>query len=213
MTLGDVLDPTHDSRWTAPLAASYLRFAFDWTADGEGTLADAEAALVRGVAILTADLAAQPDDVARLLLVARACEQRCLLRAYGESWTRAARAALDGGDAPAVTGDRRQIRAAGAAATAALDLVALEAPNLAPLAQDLALSCLRLAATLEAAGADEAAGGLLLRAESIMRGVRPAPSPTVSAEPQPISLRAIEGGGQRTPAARPQLRIVTSPTA
>ncbi|MFD1703773.1 hypothetical protein ACFSCV_12250 [Methylopila henanensis] len=200
------------SDWNAPLAASYLRFAFAWTADGpEGELAEAEAALVRGVAILTIDLSTQPDDVTRLLLVARACEQRCILRAYGESWTREAREALERGDAPPVTGDPRQIAAAGVAATAAFDLVAMEAPSLALLAPDLARSCLRLAATLEAAGARDAAHGLLLRAETVLKG----PSRARQAGKARPRLIAIDGGepGERTPPRRPELRIVTTRTA
>lgn len=198
--------------WNAPLAASYLRFAFGWTADGsEGSLGEAEAALVRGVAILTIDLAAQPDDVARLLLIARACEQRCILRAYGETWTREARDALEIGEAPGIVGDIRQIHAAGAAAISALDLVATEAPSLAPLAAELARICLRLAATLAAAGAAEAASGLLLRAETVLKGrkVRPA-------EPARPRLIAIDGGASdeaRTPPRRPELRLVSNPTA
>ncbi|GLK56997.1 hypothetical protein JOD31_003029 [Methylopila capsulata] len=194
--------------WNAPLAASYLRFAFDWTADGSPEpLHEAEEALVRGVAILSIDLAEQPDDVARLLLIARACEQRCLLRAYGEGWTRAARSALEAGEAPEVTGDPRQIAAAGAAATAALDLVAIHAPSLATLATELAQSCLRLAATLEASGAGDEAAGLMLRAETVLRG------PT--APQRRPALIAIEGGApeERTPPRRPALTLVTSRTA
>lgn len=199
--------------WNAPLAASYLRFALGWTADApEGSLAEAEAALVRGVAILTLDVADRPDDAARLMLIARACEQRCILRAYGETWTSHARDALELGDAPAVVGDLRQVHAAGVAATAALDLVALEAPSLTVLAGELARSCLRLAATLEAAGAADEARGLLLRAETVLRGRRPVEKP---AAPRPRFV-AIEGGVQdetRTPPRRPALTLVTSPTA
>lgn len=199
------------SDWNAPLAASYLRFAFGWTADGsEGSLGEAEAALVRGVAILTIDLASQPEDVTRLLLIARASEQRCILRAYGENWTCAARDALEIGDAPEIVGDIRQIQAAGAAATTALDLVAIEAPSLAPLAAELARICLRLAATLEAAGAEEAASGLLLRAETVLKGRK-----AHAANPG-RRLIAIDGGATdeaRTPPRRPELRIVSNPTA
>jgi hypothetical protein len=197
------------SDWNAPLAASYLRFAFGWTADGsEGSLQEAEEALVRGVAILTLDVAAYPDDVARLMLIARACEQRCILRAFGANWTKAAREALESGDAPCVTGNARQVSAAGAAAAAAYDLVAIAAPSLATLAAELAQSCLRLATTLEAVGADEQASELLTRAEAVLRG------------PQPRERRAmlvtIEGGAgeaDRTPPRRPDLRLVTTPTA
>lgn len=199
--------------WNGPLAASYLRFAFDWTADGSPEpLQQAEEALVRGVAILSIDLADQPDDAARLLLIARACEQRCLLRAYGEGWTRLARAALEAGEAPPVTGDPRQIAAAGAAATAALDLVAIHAPSLATLATELAQSCLRLAATLEASGDGDAANGLLLRAETVLRG----PSATApQRQPRTTRLVAITGCDpeERTEPRRPALRIVTSRTA
>lgn len=192
--------------WNAPLAASYLRFAFDWTVDGsEGSLSEAEIALVRGVAILTIDLDAQPDDVARLMLVARAAEQRCILRAYGANWTRAAREALETGDAPAITGDLRQIHASGAAATAALDVVAIEAPSLAPLAGELARSCLRLAATLEAAHAPEAATGLLLRAETVLTGRRAARK---AAGRSLIAIDGCASDDERTPPRRPDLRLV-----
>lgn len=196
------------SDWNGPLAASYLRFAFGWTSEAEGSLREAEEALVRGVAILTIDVAAEPDDVARLLLIARACEQRCILRAFGDGWTRAARAALDAGVAPEVVGDPRQIAAAGAAATVALDLVAVNARSLAPLASDLAHSCLRLAATLQAAGAHAEAKGLLARAEAVLMG------PEMRLR-RP-TLVAIEGGaaeGGQTAPRRPALRLVTTPTA
>lgn len=195
--------------WNAPLAASYLRYALAWTADGgEGSLAEAEAALVRGMSILTIDLASGADDVARLMMIARACEQRCILRAFGEGWTSAAREALDAGEYGPVVGDRRQIAAAGAAATAALDLVALSAPSLAPLAAELAQSCLRLSTTLQAAGEDEAASELEMRAEAVLRG--PARQ---RQKPRP-ALVAIKGGAEeRTPPRCPELRLVTTPTA
>ncbi len=195
------------SDWNAPLAASYLRYAFEWTADaGSGSLAEAETALLRGVSILTIDLAEKADDVVRLMLIARACEQRCLLRAYGDGWTKAAREALDAGIAAPLKGDSRQILAAGVAATTALDLVAISAPSLATLAAELAQSCLRLSATLHAAGAEDEARGLELRAEAVLRGPRPAP------EARRAALVAIEGGGEPTPPRRPQLRLVTTPT-
>lgn len=197
--------------WNAPLAASYLRYALAWTADGgEGSLAEAEAALVRGMSILTIDLTGAVDDVTRLMMIARACEQRCILRAFGESWTAAARDALEAGEAGEVVGDRRQVAAAGAAATAALDLVALSAPSLATLAAELAQSCLRLSATLQAAGDEDAALGLEMRAEAVLRGS--GATPTESARP---TLVAIDGGaeaGEKTPPRRPQLRVVTTPT-
>ncbi|RXF73787.1 hypothetical protein [Hansschlegelia zhihuaiae] len=194
------------SDWNAPLAASYLRYAFSWTSDcGEGALAEVEAALLRGMSILTIDLAHGVDDVARLMLIARACEQRCILRAFGEGWTSAARDDLDAGKAALVTGDERQILAAGVAATAAFDLVALCAPSLAPLAGELAQSCLRLAVTLQAAGADQQARELELRAETVLLGPgRHERRPT---------LVAIEGDANTTPARRPSLRLVTSRTA
>jgi hypothetical protein len=192
--------------WNAPLAASYLRFAFGWTADGcEGSFQEAEEALLRGVAILTIDVNAQPDDVARLMLLARACEQRCMFRAFGGGLTRAVRDALEAGDGIEVTGDPRQVTAAAASATIALDLVALSAPSLAPLAGDLAQSCLRLAAMLEAVGASDAAADLVKRAEIVLGGPRPS---------RP-ALVAIEGGaaeGGQTPPRRPRLTLVTSPT-
>ena len=175
--------------WNAPLAASYLRYAFDWTSDaGEGSLGEAEAALLRGVSILTIDLADNTDDIARLMLIARACEQRCLLRAYGEGWTRAAREALDAGAPPEVVGDPRQVLAAGVAAATALDLVAISAPSLSSLSAELAQSCLRLSATLRSAGANEEADGLELRAEVVLRGPEPGP------EERRAALVAIEGG-------------------
>ena len=198
------------SDWNAPLAASYLRYAFDWTADaGEGSLAEAEAALLRGVSILTIDLAEHSDDVARLMLIARACEQRCLLRAYGEGWTRAVREALDEGVAGPVIGEPRQVHAAGVAAATALDLVAISAPSIATIAAELAQSCMRLSTTLEAAGATDEARALELRAELALSG--PAPTP----EERRSLLVAIEGGAGEatTPPRRPELRIVTNPTA
>ncbi|MFC7052303.1 hypothetical protein ACFQI3_06330 [Hansschlegelia quercus] len=202
------------SDWNAPLAASYLRFAFAWTADGsEGSLREAEEALLRGVAILTIDVARRRDDVTGLLLIARACEQRCILRAFGEGWTKAARDALEAGIAPPVVGDARQVEAAGAAAASALDLVVTAAPSLAPLAGDLAQSCLRLATTLQAVGAEVEAHDLLMRVEAMLRG----PEPAEFYEPAPRAvLFAIEGGaaeGETTPPRRPQLSIVTSQTA
>ncbi|HVI29712.1 hypothetical protein [Hansschlegelia sp.] len=210
-TAWEQLRSSHPDRsdWNAPLAASYLRFALEWTADAEeGSLREAEEALVRGVAILTVDLSAQSDDVARLMLVARACEQRCILRAFGEGWTREVREALEAGAPVNATGDRRQVSAAGAAATVALDLVAISAPSLAPLAPELAQSCLRLAATLQAVGSQAQAKELLLRAETVLRGPQQKP-----ARPK---LVAIEGDVQesgRTPPRRPALSIVTSRTA
>lgn len=199
------------SDWNAPLAASYLRFAFDWTADGsEGSLQEAEEALVRGMSILTIDLAARSDDVARLMLIARACEQRCVLRAFGAGWTRSARSALEDGDALGVTGERRQVMAAGSAAVVALDLVAVSAPSLAPLAGELAQSCLRLAAIFDAAGAKGEAQALVWRAEAVLGGPR-------RIDPTPARpLFAIVGGvaeGERTPPRRPHLTVVTTPTA
>lgn len=196
--------------WNGPLAASYLRFAFDWTADGsEGSLQEVEEALLRGMSILTIDVAARADDVARLMLIARACEQRCVLRAFGEGWTRAVREALDAGDAVRVTGERRQVVAAGAAAAVALDLVAISAPSLAALAGELAQSCLRLAAILEASGADDEAQELTWRAEAVLRGPQP--------PRERPRLTVIEGGRTGEPVAasepRPALRIVTTPTA
>jgi len=198
------------SDWNAPHAASYLRFALDWTADAEeGSLREAEEALVRGVAILTVDLAAQSDDVARLMLVARACEQRCILRAFGEGWTRSVRDALDAGAPVSATGDRRQVSAAGAAATVALDLVAISAPSLAPLAPELAQSCLRLAATLQAVGSQSQAKELLLRAETVLRGPQQKPS-----RPKLVAIDGdLQEGDDRTPPRRPALSIVTSLTA
>lgn len=204
----ETLRSSHPARadWNAPLAASYLRYALEWTADGgEGSLAEAEAALLRGIAILTIDLAQGTDDVARLMLIARACEQRCILRAFGSGWTSEAREALEAGAPGAVTGDARQVLAAGAAATAALDLVALSAPSLATLAAELAQSCLRLSAVLQAVGAEDEASELELRAETVLRG--PAP------ERPRVQLVAIEGGAGTTPPRPPQLRLVTSPTA
>lgn len=201
------MDEPGRADWNAPLAASYLRYALAWTSDGgEGTLADAETALLRGVAILTIDLGDAVDDVARLLLIARACEQRCILRAFGENWTRAAREALEAGRPEPITGDPRQVIAAGEAATAALDLVALAAPSLATLAAELARSCLRLAATLSAAGAPQQASELEMRAEAVLSGPRP------SAAARRAQLVAIEGGAAeaRTPPRRPELRIVTA---
>lgn len=197
------------SEWNAPLAASYLRYALAWTMDGgEGSLQDAEAALLRGISILTIDLAEAVDDVARLLLIARACEQRCILRAYGETWTIAARDALEAGRPEKITGEARQVIAAGEAATAALDLVALSAPSLATLSAELARSCLRLAATLHAAGAPQQAFALELRAETVLSGPRPTPAA------RRAQLVAIEGGAVeiRTPSRRPQLRLVTTQT-
>ncbi|WP_020180861.1 hypothetical protein [Methylopila sp. M107] len=196
--------------WNAPLAASYLRYAFDWTSDGgEGSLEEVEAALLRGVSILTIDLADNADDVARLLLIARACEQRCLLRAFGEGWTRGARASLDSGIAPRVTGSRRQVLAAGVAATTALDLVAISAPSLASISADLAQSCLRLSTALYAAGAADEARGLELRAEAVLKGPVPGPAE------RRAMLFAVEGGAgdAPTPPRRPALRLVTNPTA
>lgn len=206
----ETLRSAHPARadWNAPLAASYLRYAFDWTSDaGEGTVDEAEAALIRGMSILTIDLAESTDDVARLMLIARACEQRCILRAFGAGWTSAAREALDAGSPTHVTGDVRQVIAAGIAATAALDLVALSAPSLASLAAELAQSCLRLAATLEAAGAGDAAQELEMRAEAVLRG--PAPKRVRPA------LVAIGGSmdAALTPPRRPQLTLVTTLTA
>lgn len=203
--------------WNAPLAASYLRYALAWTADGgEGSLAEAEAALVRGMSILTIDLAGGVDDVARLMMIARACEQRCILRAFGEGWTSAARDALEAGETSAVIGDLRQVAAAGAAATAALDLVALSAPSLAPLAAELAQSCLRLSATLHAAGDEDGAYGLEMRAEAVLRGpAQEKPEKAIIAAASRPTLIAIEGGAgdAPTPPRRPQLRLVTTPTA
>lgn len=196
------------SDWNAPLAASYLRYAFGWTADaGEGSLEEAEVALIRGMSILTIDLADRTDDVARLMLIARACEQRCILRAFGEGWTTAARKALDAGVPACVAGDPRQVIAAGLAATTALDLVALSAPSLASIAAELAQSCLRLAVVLRAAGAEDEALGLELRAEAVLRG--PEPGRT-----RPV-LVAVAGAADEalTPPRRPALRLVTSPTA
>lgn len=198
------------TEWNAPLAASYLRYALGWTVDGgEGSLKEAEEALLRGVSILTIDLAEGVDDVSRLLLIARACEQRCILRAFGEGWTKAARDALEAGRADAVTGDARQVIAAGVAATAALDLVALSAPSLTTVASELVSSCLRLSATLQAAGAEEAAEELERRAEVLLSGPKPAPGRRRAA------LVAIEGGPAelRTPPRRPELRIVSAPEA
>jgi hypothetical protein len=210
-TVWEQLREAHPSRsdWNAPLAASYLRFAFDWTSDGpEGTLREAEEALVRGVSILTIDVAGHPDDVARLMLIARACEQRCVLRAFGEGWTREARDALDAGEAPPMTGDPRQVRAAGAAAIAAFDLLAQRAPTLAPLSAELARSCLRLAATLEVSGGKAQANALLVRAEAALKGPR---EPRM--RPHLIAIEGGAGEGERTPPRRPQLRLVTTPTA
>jgi hypothetical protein len=196
------------SEWNAPLAASYLRYAFAWTADGEGSLEEAEVALIRGMSILTIDLADRTDDVARLMLIARACEQRCILRAFGGAWTTSARDALDAGAPPAVTGEARQVVAAGLAATTALDLVAISAPSLASIAAELAQSCLRLATVLRAAGAEDEALGLEIRAEAVLRGPRrPRSRP---------ELVAIPGGAPEEdlpPPRRPALRLVTSPTA
>lgn len=211
------LRAAHPSRsdWNAPLAASYLRFAFAWTSDGpEGSLQEAEQALLRGVAILTIDVGGRRDDVTRLLLIARACEQRCMLRAYGEGWTIAARDALEAGVAPPVVGDARHVAAAGSAAAAALDLVVVAAPSLAPLAGDIAQSCLRLATTLEAVGAEDEAHELLMRVEAVLRGPDSLQEQARDVVPRP-ALFAIAGGaaeGETTPPRRPQLTIVTSPT-
>ena len=196
------------SEWNAPLAASYLRYAFGWTADaGEGSLEEAEVALVRGMSILTIDLADRTDDIARLMLIARACEQRCILRAFGEDWTTVARDALDAGEPPPVTGETRQVVAAGLAATTALDLVAISAPSLSSIAAELAQSCLRLATVLRAAGADDDALGLEIRAEAVLRGPR-----TQAKRPK---LVAISGAptDDLPPPRRPELRLVTSPKA
>lgn len=194
------------SDWNAPLAASYLRYALGWTADGcEGSLQEAEEALLRGVSILTIDLDEGAEDVARLLMIARACEQRCILRAFGMNWTTGARDALEAGVAPDVTGEVRHVLAAGISAMAALDLVALAAPSLDTLSAELVQSCLRLATTLQAVGAEDEARAFEMRAETVLRG--PVAAPT-----QP-RLIAIEGGGETTPARRPDLRLVTSPTA
>lgn len=195
--------------WNAPLAASYLRYALAWTADGgEGSLKEAEEALLRGIAILTIDLAEGADDVARLMLIARACEQRCILRAFGQGWTNAARDALEAGRAERISGDARQVIAAGVAATAALDLVAISAPSLETLSAELARSCLRLSATLQAAGADEHALELEMRAEAVLAGPRPTPVE------RRARLVAIEGGAgdAPTPPRRPDLRLVTTAT-
>ncbi|HEY0291282.1 MAG TPA: hypothetical protein VGC51_02935 [Hansschlegelia sp.] len=210
-TAWEELRAAHPSRsdWNAPLAASYLRFAFGWTADGcEGSLREAEEALVRGVAILTIDVAGSADDVARLLLIARACEQRCILRAFGEGWTRAARDALEAGEAPPVTGDPRQVCAAGAAATVAFDLVALTAPSLASLAGELAQSCLRLATTLDAVGAEDEARELLMRVEAVLRG-----PPAKRSRPKLVAIDGGAAAGPTTARRAPQLSLVTSRTA
>lgn len=198
--------PAH-TEWNAPLAASYLRYALGWTVDGgEGSLQEAEEALLRGVSILTIDLAEGVDDVARLLLIARACEQRCILRAFGESWTREAREALDEGRPQQISGETRQVIAAAVAATAALDLVAISAPSLATLSSELARSCLRLSTTLRAAGAEQLAEELEMRAETVLSGPRPTPTE------RRARLVAIEGGAgdAPTPPRRPDLRIVSS---
>lgn len=117
--------------WNAPLVASYLGYSLSWTADASdprrGDVQDALGALVRALAILAGDLARNSDDVTRWILVARALEQRCLLTAFCDGWTAAARSAFEAGEMrklPPIVGDRRLVRSTAIAADAALDLLA-----------------------------------------------------------------------------------------
>jgi hypothetical protein len=107
-----------------------------------------------------------------------------------------------------VVGNLRQIAAAGAAATVALDLVAVNARSLAPIASDLAHSCLRLAATLQAAGAHAEARALLDRAEAVLAG-----PPNRLRRPKLVAIAGGVAEGGQTPPRRPALRLVTTPTA
>jgi hypothetical protein len=113
--------------WDAPLAASYLGFALDWTSDlSNEPLETAQDALGRGIVILAGDLSRDNNDVTRWVLVARALEQRCMLFAFGAGWTSVVRAAVEHGaleELPEPVGDSHLVRNAITAALASLDLL------------------------------------------------------------------------------------------
>ena len=165
--------------WNAPLAASYLRYALAWTADGgEGSLKEAEEALLRGIV----DPDHRPRRGRRRRRAADADRPRLRAALHPAGFRRG----LDDGGArrarrrPARRPDQRRRAASHRGRASRRPRRSTSWRSRRPRSRRCRRSSPGAAsgssATLQAAGADEEALELEMRAEAVLSGPRPAPA-------------------------------------